>query len=324
MAAMAAGLLGGLGRLMASPGIAAVLLAYHGPLLAAVVFPGLISLERAVAIGKAWAWSAPALAMLALLHTLLSGRPAALMLVLIALGMMAQQLFLWRRSPGLDGEVGALAVLALLGADWAWSQGASVWPVALGWASFLILLIAAERLELSFLARSGGAVPRAMVLAMLLGVGLNAPRAVGLGWLALALWLSAHDLARRNARRAGLPAYSARAVLLGYGWLGISGLQLLVWGAQGSFDRILHGIFVGFVLSMVMAHGPIIFPALLKCNMGFSGWFYLPLAVLHASLLWRCFVGLSHGALGNLAAALLFMVLALAHLGRGQKPWLAG
>lgn len=322
ISAMLAGLVGGLSRLISIPNVADALRAYHGPLLAAVVFPGLIGLERAVAIGRRWAWAPPTLAALAVIHLFASGRMMPPLLLAIGTFMLAQQLFLWRRSPGLDGEVGALAPAALLVADWKWSQGGTTWAVALGWATFLILVIAAERLELSFLARSGRLWPRVAILGMLLGAGLDWPRVIGGGWLVLALWLAAHDMARLGARRAGLTAYCARAVLLGYAWLAWSGLRLLVQGQGASFDGVLHGIFVGFVLSMVMAHGPIIFPALLRCKMSFSKWFYLPLIVLHLSLIWRGLGALSHGALGNLSAFLIFLIVLLSHLGRGESPWI--
>ena len=174
------------------------------------------------------------------------------------------------------------------------------------------MVIAAERLELSFLYRSASLVMPGAALLILASVALQQPAGVGLGWLMFALWLLGRDLARRNAGRSGLVAYTARSVLLGYAWLAASGLQLLVFGLPAlsgpAFDRVLHGVFVGFALSMVMAHGPIIFPALLKCSMAFSNWFYLPLLLLHSSLLIR-FLGPSAkwGAAGNVLAVLIFL-----------------
>lgn len=324
LAALLAGLLGGLSRLLFLAPVADVLKLYHGPILCALVFPGLIGLERAVAIGARWAWLAPILALLGLAVAFSQSLMVPEILMSVALLLLAQQLFLWRRSPGIDGEVGSLAALLLIVSNWTWIRGGDYFASAYGWASFLILLIAAERLELSFAARSRAIPARAFSLLLATGVVLSSIRLIGLGWLALALWLAHYDLARRNARRTGLPAFSARAVMLGYGWLAVSGFQLVFWGLSGAnFDRILHGVFVGFVLSMVMAHGPIIFPALLRFPMRFSNWLYLPLIALHVSLAVRVLGPLVSGAMGNLLAVLLFALTAALHLGGSRRPWLA-
>jgi hypothetical protein len=115
---------------------------------------------------------------------------------------------------------------------------------------------------------------------------------------------------------------------LGYAWLAASGLQLLVQGLPylggPGFDRILQGVFVGFALSMVMAHGPIIFPALLRCSMSFSQAFYVPLILLHSSLLVRCSgpQWIKLGASGNMLAVVLFGLVMVIHARSGSKPWL--
>ncbi|MBT9585104.1 hypothetical protein IV102_17305 [bacterium] len=326
MVVMLSGLLGGLSRVIGLP-VADFLRINHGPILCAVVFPGLIGLERAVAIGRGWAWVPTLSAFLSLLGMFVVGRAAFPILGMTAAGLLLQQMFLWKRRPGLDGQIAAVAPICLWLADWRWGGGDPAPLCALGWSSFLIMVIAAERLELSFLYRSASYVMPGATLLTLGGVALQQPRLVGLGWLALALWLSAHDLARRNAGRSGLVAYTARSVLLGYAWLATSGLQLLVYGlpclSGSGFDRVLHGVFVGFALSMVMAHGPILFPALLKCSMVFSNGFYLPLVLLHSSLLMRCFGPWAKwGASGNMLAVFVFGLTMVAHSRSGGKPWL--
>lgn len=327
MVVMLSGLLGGLSRLIGLP-VADFFLIYHGPILCSVVFPGLVGLERAVAIGHGWAWTPALSALLSLLGMVVVGRSTFPILMLTAVGLLAQQVFLWKRRPGLDGQIAAAAPMCLLLADWRWGAGDPAALCALGWSSFLVLVIAAERLELSFLYRSASYVMPGAALLTLVGLALQQHRVVGLGWLILSLWLSGRDLARRNAGRGGLVAYTARCVMLGYAWLAVSGLQLLLYGLPAlsgpGFDRVLHGVFVGFVLSMVMAHGPIIFPALLKCSMAFSNWFYLPLVLLHSSLLVRCFgPWTSLGASGNLLAVLIFGLTMVSHSRSGGKPWLA-
>jgi len=49
----------------------------------------------------------------------------------------------------------------------------------------------------------------------------------------------------------------------------------------------LHALGLGFIVSMMMGHAPVILPAVARVRLQFGPWFYLPLALLHASLLVR-------------------------------------
>lgn len=317
-----AGLWGGLSRWVFELPVLPALRTYHGPLLGALVFPALIGIERAVAIGGYWAWSAPLVAISGIVGLLFFSKVIAPLVLLAALGLLLQQLVLWHRSPGVDGETSIASGVALIIADVAWLFGLGYTTSALGWACFLVLLICAERLELSFLGRSRAATARTAYVVMLGGLLGNSARVVGLSWLILALWLLRHDFARRNALRSGLHAYCARAILVGYAWLAFAGLNLCISGSTSdNFDSVFHSIFVGFVLSMVMAHGPIIFPALLRCSMSFTRLFYLPLTLLHLSLILRFAGWRQEGGAGNLVSFLLF-ILTIAYHGLGSsKPW---
>jgi len=46
-------------------------------------------------------------------------------------------------------------------------------------------------------------------------------------------------------------------------------------------------VLLGFVFSMVFGHAPIIFPAVLRVAVPYHPYFYVPLALLHASLVVR-------------------------------------
>ncbi|MGQ9612742.1 hypothetical protein [Chloroflexus sp.] len=79
-------------------------------------------------------------------------------------------------------------------------------------------------------------------------------------------------------------------MLSGSTWPVIGGLlMVIVGGVYGGFlyDAILHSVFVGFVFAMIFGHAPIIIPALLKVPLHFSNWSYLPLGLLHLSLVLR-------------------------------------
>jgi hypothetical protein len=49
----------------------------------------------------------------------------------------------------------------------------------------------------------------------------------------------------------------------------------------------VHAIAIGFVLSMVLGHGPIILPAVIGARVRYTGLAYVPVALLHASVLLR-------------------------------------
>lgn len=142
-------------------------------------------------------------------------------------------------------------------------------------------------------------------------------RLTGLGLLAVAAWLARFDIARYTVRRSGLTRYIALCLLSGYAWLGISGLLALAAGGVTAgllYDALLHSLFVGFVFSMIFGHAPIILPALANVQIRFHRRFYLPLLLLHLSLLLRVisdlipwFSGRQWGGMLNVLVILLFL-----------------
>jgi ABC-type Mn2+/Zn2+ transport system permease subunit len=79
---------------------------------------------------------------------------------------------------------------------------------------------------------------------------------------------------------------------LGYLWLGLAGAALLVLRpdvAPFGYDLVLHAVVIGFVLSMVFGHALIILPAVTRLRVAYRPLMYVPLAVLHASLILRTF-----------------------------------
>jgi hypothetical protein len=61
---------------------------------------------------------------------------------------------------------------------------------------------------------------------------------------------------------------------------------------------MVHAIFLGFVFSMVMAHAPVIVPAVLAVALPYRRVLYVPLGLLHAGLVVR----LAGDATGDLTA----------------------
>jgi len=62
-------------------------------------------------------------------------------------------------------------------------------------------------------------------------------------------------------------------------------------GSVATYDLALHAVFLGFVMSMVFGHAPVIVPAVLSTPLLFTPWFYAHVALLHAALFLRLIVG---------------------------------
>jgi len=335
--ALFAGLWGGLLRMGVQLQTGGASLAeLHGPLMTLGFLGTLIALERAVALRSAWVYVAPlaagvgALTALALPGSSLG--PA--LLALAGATLLAAHVAIDRRQRSLHNAIMGLGALAWCGAVAWWLAGGAVFRFTPLLAAFLVLTIVGERLELSRTRRLPGALPRlwlaVAVSAFAAGllVSLQAERLglaiAGAGLLLQALWLARYDVARRTVRMAGVTRYMAVALLAGYVWLGVGGALWIAGDpalAVGfAYDASLHAIFLGFVMSMVFAHAPVIVPAVLGVKLPYRRRLYLPLALLHASLLLRLVGGdltawQWGGGLNEVAILLFFALSAQAVLG---------
>ena len=154
-------------------------------------------------------------------------------------------------------------------------------------------------------------------------------RLLGVALLGLTFWLLRFDMARQTLRVRGLPRFTTVCLLAGYVWLAVAGVLTLYYPPleQGlPYDATLHSIFVGFVLSMVFGHAPIIFPAVLGLPIPFRKRFYAHLLLLHTSLLLRigsdalgAGVGRQWGRLLNTATLLVFFVSTILFAVQGEQ-----
>jgi hypothetical protein len=322
--ALALGVAGGLARLdmVSAPPLGT---AWHGALMAAAFFGTLISLERAVALGRLWAYGAPLASGLGGV-LLLSGIPAgAFALFVVGAGLfLAASVVIFLKQRALHTGVLALGAASLLAANTALGH-APIDAVALGWVAFFALTIGGERLELSRLMRAPR-LARAAFMAIsvcLFAAALAAPwwpaaalRLAGAALLLLAAWLGRYDIASRTVRASGLTRYIALCLLAGYGWLAFGGVALMMPGAgRELWDAALHAVLLGFVFSMVFGHAPVILPAVMRVAFPYSAALYAPLVVLHLGLVVRIAGDLAHepqwralGATGNAAAIALFIL----------------
>lgn len=301
----------------------------HGPLMVSGFFGTLISLERAVAVGKRWAYLGPLASALGGLLLLLGvpGLPGPLLLAVGSLWLVIIFLGFLRQHPADYTLVMTFGALCWLVGSLLWLAGRPVFQIVAWWAAFLVLTIAGERLELGRVLRPTPAIRRLFILAALVylaGLLLSffyldaAVRLTGLGMLALALWLIPNDVARRTLRQSGLTRFIAASLMSGYFWLGLSGLFNLLFGAIPAgprYDAALHAVFVGFVVSMVFGHAPIIFPAVLNLPIVYRPVFYAPLLLLHASLLLRILGDLAGGLAVRQWGGLLNAIAILLYFG---------
>lgn len=302
-AAMALGLWTGLVRLgVPLPAGAYPPAELHSAFMICGFLGTVISLERAVAIGRWWAYGAPAAAAMGAIALALERGEVG------AAAFVAAGAILVVTSAAVALRQFAMFVLVLIVGAASWTVGSALWlfgqslPAVAGWwLNFLILTIAAERLELSRLLRvspAGQALFSAFALLLIAGA-VRAELAsswaplTGVGLIGLSGWLMHHDVARRTVRLAGLPRFSALAILAGHLWLGVAGVLILGHSmseqAMLLYDAAVHAIAIGFVLSMIFGHAPIVLPAVTGLRVRFAAAGYVPLALLHLSVLARVF-----------------------------------
>jgi len=315
-ASLALGVAGGLVRLGASIPAPAGAIALHGALMVSGFLGTVIGLERAVALGRRWAYAAPLASGLGGLCLVFGYASAGFALLALAAALLvAASLAVLARQPSLEMATLAAGALAWLAGNLSLYAGT---PAVPWWIAFFALTIGGERLELSrYLKRGAFARNAFIVLAAALLAAPLLPRVLGVVLVLLALWLFAYDLARVTVRQRGLPRYIAWCLLSGYAWLAFGGALLAL---ETAYDAALHAIFVGFVFSMVFGHAPVILPAVLRVPLPYHPVLYVPLALLHASLAIRVFVSAAAGAWGNAAAIALFIVTgALLASGRRRR-----
>lgn len=274
----------------------------HGPLMIGGFLGTLIGLERAVALqGHRWAYAAPVLTVSgALLLELGPAEPLGALLITLGSGVLvAIFLVLSWREPSWSVLTMALGAVGWVAGNVQWLAGFAIFRVVFWWLAFLVLTIAGERLELNRVLRPTRASRLAFaasVAILLIGVSLTAVRPVagvrmvGLALVLLTWWLWSYDVARHTVRQAGVTRFIATCLLSGYAWLGVGGFLAAATGAASpgtSYDAVLHAVFVGFVLSMVFGHAPVIFPAVLGLPLPYRPLFYAHLGLLHASLALR-------------------------------------
>ena len=277
---------------------------------------------------KTWAWAGPAFHVLAVL-TLLAGAPRPVPAVCFALSFLVLgfiYLEVHRRQPTLAVLVQAAGVIGGIAASLLWAMNPSFATAMPLCVLYVVATIIGERMELARVTIVGTRAENlitALVLALAAaGVIYILVPAVGyrlMGALLLAISLTTVrvDVAKNLVRAKGLPQYSAACMLAGYFWLALAGLAWLGMGQVSgfSYDASVHTIFLGFVMSMIFAHAPIILTSVIRKMLPYSPVLYVPMVLLHAGLMVRVGADIfAHtgvyqvGGMTNVVAVLLFVL----------------
>ncbi len=312
----------------------------HGPLMVSGFLGSLIAFERVVALRQRWGLIIPVLSGLGgvLLLIGLPTKVGAGLMTLGSVGMVLISVIIIRHHSVLHSWTMGLGALVWLGGNLLWLFGTPLFSVSYWWGGFLLLTIIGERLELSrvrqpprWAQQAFGGLVALFCAGLLLSVFsyMWGMRLANTAVIFLALWLFTFDIASRNVRRSGLIRYIAANLLIGYGWLIVSGLLGLLYSPLSGglqYDAWLHSLFLGFVFGMIFAHIPLIFPALSGLTLPYSPIFYSASFILHVGLLLRVlsdllgwFSGRQWGGLLNVIAILWFFVMVVITVVRGRK-----
>lgn len=316
MMALVGGLLGGLQLLGAVPrvGNAATV---HGALMAFGFLGTAISLERSVATRRPVALAVPALfvtgSVLALAGWVV---PAGVAWAAGFGGLGVVYGYLLRRAVTPALAVQAAGAITGLGAAITWALTADMEQALAGAVLFPLSTIVGERLELARLRMATKENAIAVLLLAVCAASFTGNRPLlGVGLVIVAAVMAWSDVAVVLIRRSGLPRYSAAAMLAGYLWLAVAGVT---WVVGGSYDQVVHAVFLGFVFSMIMAHAPIIVAGVLQLAVGYHRVLWLPLVALHASLLIRVVVDARWGGVIGVGAIVCFLLLQVTVFLRGK------
>ena len=317
------GLLAGLNAALLRLGLpapveSAPLSSLHGILMLYGFLGTAITLERAVALRSDkeaatwWGYLAPAASGLGVVTALVGAAlPSAPFTRTIPAGMwmsamgllVAIYLVIWKRQQTFFMLIQILGAVAGFVGIALWGRGFDIPQIVPWWTAFLVLTILGERLELARIAFVSSVLQvrvfiESLVYFTALTVAMFATTwgypLMGLALAVLVVDVGSHDVALRTIRTQGLTKFMAAAMLGGYAW---ALLAAGIWVVQGpvywgyGYDTSVHALTIGFALSMVMAHAPIILPAVARREVPYSPVLWAVWGLLQAGLLVRVISG---------------------------------
>lgn len=288
--------------------------AHHGAIMVGGFLGTLIALEKIIPLRRKLPFLIP-MASAASVAGFVLGHVhwAMVLLVMASAGLFLVMAFY------LTTQRSQIYLLMLLGAG-AWFVGnffmltRHAYPTAFPWwVAFALMIIIAERIEIMrFLPVSRLQKGILVGLLILFPLGIlfgfhGTGRYIAGGVLvAVSAWMLKFDLIGVTLFKKGLTRYVAVALLCGYVALLLAGVFFITLENIMAYDAVVHTFFIGFVFSMIFAHGPIILPGVLGIlAKPFHPLLYLWLGILHLSWMIRIFGDLTLASNLRMAGGLL-------------------
>ncbi|GIW22650.1 MAG: hypothetical protein KatS3mg068_1657 [Candidatus Sericytochromatia bacterium] len=302
----------------------------HGPIMINGFLLTLINLERTVAIRKKVAFIGAFLSGISFF--LLFLEVDQLIIKFLILLSSFNLIFIYLYALKIDKEIHIyiqiMGTCFLIIGNILWIYNYYFTHISLWWISFLLFTISGERLELSKLKNFSNTSKKIFILSILLTTSSLflsfysyniSTRILGISFFIIMLWFFKYDIALNMLKNNSLTRFIAICIINGYLWLGISSMIIIINGQFiiGNFlyDAFLHSFFLGFVISMIFAHAPIIFPAILRIKINYSHIFYTHLVFLNISIITRIIADIMNlyyllkiSTILNSMAILLFLI----------------
>jgi hypothetical protein len=247
-------------------------IAHHGAIMVGGFLGTLISLEKIIPLKQKFLYSIPLTSALSVVFFIVDQPSLAILLLTLAsIGFAGVLSYYFSRQRSL------IYILMLAGAA-QWLIGNTMlltkqfYPLAFPWwMGFVLFIITSERLELmNFLPVSSSSKKLLISLLVIFVIGVllsfhGVGNVVcGISVAGVSLWLMKNDLVGINIRKHRLTKFVAVSLLAGYIALLLTGVLLVTLSNQWfAYDVIVHTFFIGFVFSMIFAHGPVILPGVL-------------------------------------------------------------
>jgi hypothetical protein len=273
------------------------IIAQHGAIMVGGFLGTLIALEKIIPIKRKILYTIPVLNTLSVLFFFLDQPKISIWILIvssISLGLVFMYYFRIQHS--------VIFILMLAGSI-CWAVGnvllltKQFYPLAFPWwLAFALFIIVAERLDLTkFLPVSeiNKKVPVGLLFLYIAGILFSfhgiGNLICGFSVIAISVWLLRYDLIAINLKKNSMPKFIALALLAGYISLLLTGIFFFTLGDHWlTYDALVHSFFLGFVFSMIFAHGPMILPGIMGVNTApFNRILYLWLILLQASWLMR-------------------------------------
>lgn len=344
---------GALVALLAGLDGAAVFAGLHGPfqdiqfagihgLLTVFGFLGtVVALRRAVSAGAlkssaGWAYLAPAASVAGTVLILLQAldfpgsgsRLTPAIAWAIAMGaLLTIDAFLWRESPATATVIQGLGALAGLVGIILWGIGVPQWIAVPWWLLFLVLAIVGERVKLARASFGDGAAHRVLVESVLafivLGLSFIQPVLIypffGMALVVLLIDVMLHDAPLKAMDAKGEAKFTATATLAAYAWGILAGILWVLYGPLDfgfPYDAVIHAVTIGFAFSMLMAHAPIIAPAVTGKDVPYSPAMWVIWGILQVGLVTRIAASTHElewlwrvGGIADIASILAFVIM---------------